>query len=73
MGISAIIDGDGVVRAKARDLETGASKGCEAVVTGQVPLDPRTSQYMTLGDWPPACCSALCGLLAIAGFRRRQA
>ncbi len=73
MGISAIIDGDGVIRAKARDLETGASKRCEAVVTGQVPLDPRTSPYMTLGDGPPACCSALCGLLAIAGFRRRQA
>jgi apolipoprotein N-acyltransferase len=71
MGISAIIDGDGVVRAQARDLETGASKACDAVVVDHVPLDPRSSVYLTTGDWPAAACSWLCGLVALSGFRRR--
>jgi apolipoprotein N-acyltransferase len=71
MGVSAIIDGDGVIRVKARDLETGASKGCEAVVVGQVPLDPRGSAYLLLGDMPAACCSTLCGMLLLVGMRRR--
>lgn len=71
MGISAIIDGDGVVRAQARDLETGASKACDAVVVDQVPLDPRSSIYLTSGDWPAAACSWLCGLVALSCVPRK--
>lgn len=72
MGISAIIDGDGVVRAKARDLETGASKACDAVVVDNVPLDTRMSLYLVTGDWPAAACSWLCGLVALSGLMRRR-
>lgn len=59
-GVSAIIDGDGAVRAKAFDPKTGRSKWCEAVVCGFVPLDNRSSMYLSWGDWFAQCCLLLC-------------
>ena len=71
MGVSAVIDGDGRVRAVAKDLETGASKACDAVVVAHVPLDPRSSVYLRIGDWPAALCAMLCGTVCLGGIVRR--
>ena len=62
-GISAIIDGDGVVRRKAEDLETKQSKLVEAVVVDNVPLDGRFSLYLEWGDWFGGLCLTLTALL----------
>ncbi|HMC11411.1 MAG TPA: apolipoprotein N-acyltransferase, partial [Pirellulaceae bacterium] len=48
-GISAIIDGDGVVRNKAVGIKSGSPKQDEAVVVGVVPLDSRRSLYLAGG------------------------
>jgi apolipoprotein N-acyltransferase len=72
MGVSAVIDGDGRVRAVAKDLETGASKACDAVVVAHVPLDPRSSVYLRIGDWPAALCAMLCGGVCLVGIIRRR-
>jgi len=66
-GISAIIDGDGVVRQQAVGLKTGLAKQDEAVVVGNVPLDSRRSLYLAGGDWFPGSCLALCGFLFLTG------
>lgn len=62
-GISAIIDGDGMVRERAPNSRN-------AVVTGVVPLDPRRSPYVVLGDWFAGLCLASCLLLGARGLTR---
>jgi len=70
-GISAIIDGDGVVRQRAVGLKTGKSKSDEAVVVGEVPLDARRSLYLRWGDWFAGACLAACLFVAVmAGLGR---
>lgn len=59
-GISAIIDGDGAIRARAFDPKTGKSKQVEAVVCDFVPLDNRQSFYLQAGDWFAQLCLCVC-------------
>jgi apolipoprotein N-acyltransferase len=59
-GISAIIDGDGVVRTRAVDAVTGKSKEVDAVLCDYVPLDNRQSVYLQHGDWFAQVCFGLC-------------
>lgn len=66
-GISAIIDGDGAIRARARDPKTGKSKQVEAVVCDFVPLDNRHSWYLCGGDWFSQICLGLCVACVFAG------
>ncbi|MBI3866167.1 MAG: apolipoprotein N-acyltransferase [Planctomycetia bacterium] len=69
-GISAFIDGDGVVRKKAVGEKTHAAKLDEAVVVDNIPLDSRKSLYLAGGDWFSASCLVCCGfvcLMAIFG------
>lgn len=66
-GISAIIDGDGAIRARAKDPKTGRSKQVEAVVCEHVPLDNRRSFYLRGGDWFAQLCLTLCLTSVIAG------
>src|SRR4029077_7972907 len=66
-GISAFIDGDGVVRRKAVNPKTGQSKQVEAVVVDTVPLDSRRSPYLAGGDWFPGACLVCCGVLCLTG------
>src|SRR5690606_1556993 len=77
MGISAIIDGDGVIRQRAVDPETGRSKQVEAVLVDYVPLDPRQSLYVAWGDWFGTLCLTLCGAFLVGRgvqqIRRRRA
>lgn len=67
-GISAIIDGDGAIRDRAKDPKTGKSKQVEAVVVNNVPLDSRRSLYLEWGDWFAGACLACCGFFALAGI-----
>ncbi|MEZ6142437.1 MAG: apolipoprotein N-acyltransferase [Zavarzinella sp.] len=53
MGISGIIDSDGRLTALPGPT-LSKSKKIASVVTGDVPIDNRTSFYHTLGDWVPA-------------------
>lgn len=70
-GISAIIDGDGVVRNKAQGLKTNGPKQDEAIVVGVVPLDSRQSLYLAGGDWFPGLCLACCAFLFLTGLVSR--
>jgi apolipoprotein N-acyltransferase len=79
-GISAVIDGDGMVvepevyldvdnkgRATMRDPKTGRwNRQLNAVLVDSVPLDNRTSLYLRFGDWFAGTCgfAALLVLLA---------
>jgi apolipoprotein N-acyltransferase len=67
-GISAFIDGDGVIRRKAMGLKNGEPKLEEAVVVDNVPLDTRRSLYLTGGDWFPGVCLVCCGFLSLTGL-----
>lgn len=70
-GVSAIIDGDGAIRARAIEPKTGRSKQVEAVVCDFVPLDNRHSLYLRGGDWFAQICLAVCAaslLMGIAGW-----
>lgn len=70
-GISAFIDGDGVIRKRARDPETGRSKQVEAVVTDYVALDNRSSPYVRYGDWFGGSCAGICAFLGMIGLFAR--
>lgn len=70
-GISAVIDGDGAIRARARDPKTGLSKQVEAVLVAPVPLDERVSPYVAGGDWFAGGCLGSCGLICVAGLFSR--
>lgn len=67
-GISAFIDGDGVVRRKALGLKTGEPKLEEAVLVDTVPLDSRRSLYLAGGDWFPGLCLVCCGFVFLTGM-----
>lgn len=70
-GISACIDGDGMVRQRAVDInKTGKSKEVEAVVVDTVPLDSRTSLYLAGGDWFAGVCLAASAFLCLAGCQQ---
>lgn len=87
-GISAIIDGDGVVvepddfidgdgkgRNSMRDPKTGRyHKQLNAVIVGTVPLDDRRSCYVAWGDWFAMSCGLMTGCVLIGGLipRRRR-
>jgi apolipoprotein N-acyltransferase len=74
-GISAFIDGDGVIRKRAsRDNKEGSGKQIEAVVVDTVPLDSRRSLYLAGGDWFAGSCLACCGIVLVLGpiVRRRM-
>jgi apolipoprotein N-acyltransferase len=73
-GISAIIDGDGVIRRKVIDihapeekLSSAASKWVEGVLVDHVPLDPRGSWYVFWGDWFAGLCLMSC--ILVGGHR----
>jgi len=66
-GISAFIDGDGVVRKKALGLKTGEPKQEEAVVVDTIPLDTRKSPYLIAGDWFSGLCLVCCGFVFLTG------
>lgn len=85
-GISAVIDGDGVVvepdvffdgdgkgRTAMRDQVTGRwNKGLNAVLVDNVPLDDRRSLYVAGGDWFAGTCGFLCLFLLAGSFRFRR-
>ncbi|TWU13217.1 Apolipoprotein N-acyltransferase [Symmachiella macrocystis] len=70
-GISAIIDGDGAIRSRAVNRETGREKQVEAVLVDHVPLDSRRSLYLAGGDWFAGSCAFCCGFLGLAGLLSR--
>lgn len=86
-GISAFIDGDGVV-VEPDDFIDGDDEGREspvdesgrwrkqlnAVAIHTIPIDHRTSFYTQSGDWFAGGCSFVCAGLLISGFipRRRK-
>jgi len=64
MGYSAIIDGNGQVRATV-------AKGTEGVLVAPIPLDDRTSYYSMWGDWLGTICLILTTLiLPVFGLQR---
>ncbi len=87
-GISAIIDGDGVVvepddfidgdgkgRNSMRDSKTGQyHKQLNAAIVSTVPLDDRRSAYVVWGDWFAGSCGLMAGFVFIGGLipRRRR-
>jgi apolipoprotein N-acyltransferase len=78
-GISAIIDGDGVIREpdvfidadgqdrrSIRDPRTGRlHKQLNAVLIGDVPLDNRSSVYVAWGDWFAGGCGGLAVVMVV--------
>lgn len=70
-GISAFIDGDGVIRKRAVNPDNGLSKQVEAVVTDYVALDNRSSPYVRCGDWFGGSCAGICVFLAMFGLGAR--
>jgi apolipoprotein N-acyltransferase len=86
-GISAVIDGDGVVvepddfidadkqgRTSMRDPKTGRwHKQLNAVIVDAVPLDDRRSLYVRWGDWFAGSCALFAGCVFVGGmFPRRK-
>ncbi|MBS0263560.1 MAG: apolipoprotein N-acyltransferase [Planctomycetes bacterium] len=67
-GISAFIDGDGVVRKQAEGLKTHGPKLDDAIVVDHVPLDSRQSLYLRAGDWFAGLCLACCGFVSLTGI-----
>lgn len=81
-GVSAIIDGDGVIvepdtfidgddkgRTSSRDPETGRwHKELNAALVHTVPLDNRRSLYVWWGDWFAGICGASCLFLVFGRF-----
>jgi apolipoprotein N-acyltransferase len=67
-GISAFIDGDGIVRKQAEGLKTRGPKSDEAIVVDHVPLDSRHSLYVAGGDWFAGLCLACCGFISLTGL-----
>jgi apolipoprotein N-acyltransferase len=64
-GISASIDGNGVIRDRGEKREL-------KVIISEVHADGRTSPYHWLGDWPAMLCALACvGLVAVGWFGKR--
>jgi apolipoprotein N-acyltransferase len=61
-GISAYIDGNGVVRKR------GPRRQAKAIIA-EVQADGRPSPYAVVGDWPAWLCVAVCIVLAVGGLR----
>lgn len=94
MGVSAIIDGNGVVRTPDKFLDADNTvaaaayeppiestmkdesgryrKSLSAVVVGGVPLDPRGSVYLSIGESVAAFCFAICIVIGVFGWRSRR-
>ena len=88
-GISAVIDGDGVIREpdvfidadhqgreSMRDVSGRFHKQLNAVLVADVPLDNRTSLYVRWGDWFAGGCAVLAlgaGVGCAVGSRRKGA
>ena len=70
-GVSAVIDGDGYIRARARNEKSGLSKMDEAILVSDVPLDGRNSLYLRFGDWFGSLCLAGCFGCAACGLLDR--
>lgn len=73
-GTTALIDGNGRILASLdppdRDSLPGSAEG---VLTVQVPLDDRSSLYLTTGDWLPIACLGLTiGAIPVALVRGRR-
>ena len=47
-------------------------KDVEAVLVADVPLDPRESLYVRLGDWFAGACLIVAGIVFAWGFWRRK-
>lgn len=58
MAVTALIDGNGVVRARLPRCETGC-------LIATVPIDGRQAPYLYLGDWLPLGC-LIAGIVAVA-------
>ena len=86
-GISAFIDGDGVIvepdefidgddegRESVIDESGNWRKQLNAVVIHTIPVDGRTSFYTQAGDWFAGGCSFVCAGLFVTGIipRRRK-
>lgn len=85
-GISAFIDGDGIVvepdvfvdgdrkgRDSMRDPKTGRwHKQLNAVLIDTVPLDDRTSAYLAAGDWFAGSCGFCTLMLLMGGLLPRR-
>ncbi len=81
-GISAFVDGDGVVveptlyydsddqdRDSMRDPKTGQyHKQLNAVLVHDIPLDNRESLYVKFGDWFAGCCAFAAGVFLVGGL-----
>jgi apolipoprotein N-acyltransferase len=67
-GISAFIDGDGVVRKQAVGLKTNGPKLDDAIVVDTIPLDSRKSLYLAGGDWFPGVCLVCCAFVCLSGL-----
>jgi apolipoprotein N-acyltransferase len=73
MGISALVDGNGRVRALPGS-SWRESKKMAAAFTAEVPLDKRVSLYAQMGDWLATVCAAGCvGLIGLSLGRRDRA
>jgi len=70
MGISALVDGNGRVRALPGP-SWRESKKMAAAFTAEVPLDTRVSLYARVGDWLATLCAA--GCVGLAGWSLRRA
>lgn len=70
-GISAFIDGDGVIRQRAEGIKFNRPKQDEAVVVDMLPLDPRASLYLSYGDWFSGSCLVVCSFLGMTGLAGR--
>jgi apolipoprotein N-acyltransferase len=85
-GISAVIDGDGMVvepdvyldvdnkgRTTMRDPKTGRwNRQFNAVLVDSVPLDNRTSLYLRFGDWFAGTCGFAALVVALASLVPRR-
>jgi apolipoprotein N-acyltransferase len=71
MGISAIIDPDGRVIKTPKET-WHASKKVEAVVTGIVPIDHRSSIYAAIGDVVPLMCWLATSSFLLLAIRRSR-
>ncbi len=83
-GISAIIDGDGLVRdpdvfidldgdrETFRDPDSGALPGeLNCALVGHIPIDNRGSLYVRWGDWFAGLCAIGCLLLVVLRLSAR--
>ena len=85
-GISAVIDGDGIVvepdvyldvdnkgRTTMRDPKTGRwNRQLNAILVDSVPLDNRTSLYLRFGDWFAGACGFAALLVLLASLVPRR-